>query len=175
MGIVKLIHVQSICGIEEEDAAVLTAQQRLRDRKRERLLPADSLCRAVPQAGHSARADEEGFVTQAHGVEARRTRQRREGLRVAEEALSATLWDIEAKNPIGPTGIPEHQRDTAKQKIHGRDSRIGQVLERHESLAQLQVIAGMVEIVDFPFLGRHNYAISLCVDRDILRMALESG
>src|SRR5215510_2173946 len=108
MGIIELVHVQSMCGIEEEEAIVLTAYQRLRDRKRERLLPADSLCSAVPQAGHSARAGEEGFVTQAHGVEARRTRQRREGLRVAEEALSATLWYIEAKNPIGSTGIPEH-------------------------------------------------------------------
>src|SRR4029450_466870 len=108
MGIIELIHVQSMCGIEEEEAVVLITHQRLRDRKRQRLLPADSLCRAVPQAGHSAGAGEGGFVTQAHGVKAWRPRQCREGLRVAEKALSATLWDIEAKNPIGPTGIPEH-------------------------------------------------------------------
>jgi hypothetical protein len=31
----------------------------------------------------------------------------------------------------------------------------------------------MVEIVDFPFLGRHDYAISLGVDHDLLRMALD--
>ena len=41
-------------------------------------------------------------------VEARRTRQRREGLRVAEEALSATLWDIEAEIRLAPLDIPEH-------------------------------------------------------------------
>ena len=52
---------------------------------------------------------------------------------------------------------------------------IGQVLERHESLAQLQVIADMVEIVDFPCLGGHDYAISLRVDHDLLRMALDHG
>ena len=108
MGVVELIHVQSMCGIEEEEAIVLIAHQRLLDRKRERLLPADSLCRAVPQAGHSARAGEKGFVTQAHGVKARRTRQRREGLSVAKEALSATLWNLEAKDLIGSTDIPEH-------------------------------------------------------------------
>jgi hypothetical protein len=48
MGIVELVYVQSMCGIEEEEAGVLTAYQRLRDRKRQRLLPADSLCCAVP-------------------------------------------------------------------------------------------------------------------------------
>jgi hypothetical protein len=94
---------------------------------------------------------------------------------VAEEALSATLWYVEAEDPIGSTGTPEHQRDAAEQKIYGRDSRIGQVLERHESLAQLQVIADMVEIEDLPFLGRHDYAISLRVDHDLLRMALDHG
>src|SRR4029453_14666356 len=108
MGIVELIHVQSIGGIEEEEAVVLTAQQRVHDREWELLLPADRLRSAVPQASHSTRAGEEGFVTQAHSVEVRRTRQRREGLRVAEEARGTTLWYIEAKNPIGPTGIPEH-------------------------------------------------------------------
>src|SRR5262245_51664229 len=97
-----------MCGIEEEETVVFTAYQRVRDRKRQGLLPADSLCCAIPQASHSARASEEGFVTKAHGVETQRIRQRREGLRVTEETLSATLWYIEAKNPIGPPDIPEH-------------------------------------------------------------------
>src|SRR5262249_16831676 len=108
MGIVESVDMQASRGIEEQKTAVFTAYERVHDRKRERLLPADSLCSAVPQASHTARAPQEGFVTQADGVEARRTRQRREGLGVAEEALNTTLWYIEAKNPIGPPGIPEH-------------------------------------------------------------------
>src|SRR5712691_3819250 len=108
MGVVELVDVQASRGIEEQEAAVFTAYQRVLDGKRQRLLPADRLCSAVPQAGHSTRAREEGFVTQAHGVEARRTRQSREGLRVAEEALSATLWYVEAEDPISSTGTPEY-------------------------------------------------------------------
>ena len=38
------------------------AYQRLLDGKRQRLLPADGLCGAVPQAGHSARTGQEGFI-----------------------------------------------------------------------------------------------------------------
>ena len=47
---------------------------------------------------------------------------------MAEEALGAAFWDVEAEDPIGPL-VPKHQRDAAKQKIHGRDSRIGQSLK----------------------------------------------
>ena len=91
MGVVELVDVQAARGIQKEEAVVFTAYQRLLNGKRQRLLPADRLCSAVPQAGHSARPDEEGFVTQAHGVKARGAGQRRKGFRVAEEALSATL------------------------------------------------------------------------------------
>src|SRR6266478_3727789 len=175
MGIIELVDVQVMCGIEKEEAVVFAAYQRLGDRKRERLLPTDRLCGAVAQTGDRARAGQEGFVAQAHGVKARRTGQSREGFGVTEEALSTTLWHIEAKNTIGPTGPPEHQRDAAKHKIHGRNSRSGQLLERHELLAQVQVITGTVKIVDRTFLGGHDYTISLRVDNYFLGMALDHG
>ena len=94
---------------------------------------------------------------------------------MTEEALRTTLWHIEAKNTIGPTGPPKHQRDAAKHKIHGRDSRSRQILERHELLAQAQLIASTVKIVDLTFLGGHDYTISLCVDDNFLGMALDHG
>src|SRR5262245_65678640 len=107
MGIVELVDMQAASGIKKDKAVVFTAYQRLHDRKRERLLPAYGLCSAIPQTGYGARAGKEGFVTQAHGIEARRTGQSREGFRMAEEAFSAPFWDVETEDPISPTATPQ--------------------------------------------------------------------
>src|SRR6516165_10824628 len=109
MGIIEPVDVQTARGIQKQKAMIFAAYQRLRNRKRESLLPANSLCRTVPQAGHRIRTSEEGFVTQAHGVKAHGAGQCRKGFRVPEEALSAPLWYVEAEDPIGSTGTPEHQ------------------------------------------------------------------
>ena len=161
--VAQLVDMQVTACVECDNVIVLAAQPRQAGLERQVHFNPGAGRGAKPQAQPRGRADQEGFVANALGVERRRSGERRQGLGLAKDACVTVRRHEQAEDAVFALGVGEHHGHTAKDEFHGSDAGLFKVLKRVEDLSEnnlLHVFASFeIEIKNLAGSRSHHNAV----------------
>ena len=161
--IAQLVDVQVATRVECDNAVVFAAQPRQVRLVRQVDFSPGAGRGAETQAQPRGRADQEGFVANAWGVERRRAGERRQRLGLTKKAGVAVRRHEQAEDAILALGVGEYDGHATKKEFHGSDAGLLKVLKRVEDLSENNlryVLASLeIEIENLPGSRRHHDAI----------------